>query len=211
MLVDTLNVPIVFKRLWSHGRRIRIPWTLNGLTVDSFVMSIDFQVGKLQERNWHWHILENIFGIILLRHPGIKLPQAAVIQPPSPPPSSTASNTTTTIAESISTTSPASITTTTSESDDHDETQVTFAESPIKMEFDRDFPLLQSPTGTTFRDKVTGSPQERRASGLDMDQITNLEADKDEIEVKPAVWPVTLTHMMGCGKLAIGIALKCID
>jgi hypothetical protein len=135
---------------------------------------------------------------------------STIIQPPSPPPSSTASNTATTIAESLSTTSPASIPTTCSESDDHDETQVTFAESPIKMEFDQDFPPLQSPTGTTFRDKVAKSLQERRASGLDMDQVTNLAADKDEIEVKPAVWPVTLTHMMGCGKLAIGITLKCV-
>ena len=129
------------------------------------------------------------------------------IRLPSPPPSSTASNTTTTIAESLQTTPPASIPTNSSESDDHDEKQVTFADSPIKMEFEQDFPPLQSPIGTTFRDKFTGSPQKRRASGLDMDLVTALPTDKDEIEVQPAVWPETLTHMMGCGKLAIGIIL----
>jgi hypothetical protein len=85
-----------------------------------------------------------------------------------------------------------------------DEKQVTFADSPIKMEFEQDFPPLSTPTGTTFRDRLGGSPHKRRASGLDMDLMTALTADKDEIEVKPSVWPVTLTHMMGCGELAIG-------
>jgi len=105
------------------------------------------------------------------------------------------------------TTPPASLPTNVSESDDHDEKQVTFADSPVKMEFEHDFPPLQSPRGTTFPDKFTGSPQKRRASGLDMDPMTPIAADKDEIEVKPPVWPVTLTHLMGCGELAIGIAL----
>ena len=129
----------------------------------------------------------------------------AIIQPPSPPPSSTASNTATTIADSSHTASPDPIPTNSSDSDDRNEDQVTFADSPIKTEFE-DFPPLQSPTGTSFRDKFTGSPPERRASGVDMDRMTALVAN-DEIEVKPAVWPETLTHMMGCGKLAIGIAL----
>lgn len=130
----------------------------------------------------------------------------AIIEPPSPPPSSTASNTATTVAESSQTASPDPIPTNSSDSDDRDENQATFADSPIKTEFEQDFPPLQSPTGTSFRDKFTGSPRERRASGVDMDRMTALVTD-DEIEVKPAVWPETLTHMMGCGKLAIGIAL----
>ena len=133
----------------------------------------------------------------------------AILRPPSPPPSSTASTTTTTIAESLQTTPPASIPTNTSESDDRDE-QIVFADSPIKMEFEQDFPPLQSPTRTTFRDNFTASPSKRRASGLDMDLMTALAAEKDEIEVQPPVWPVTLTHMMGCGKLAIGIYPDCV-
>ena len=128
----------------------------------------------------------------------------AIVRLPSSPPSSTGSQTTTTITtlpESIRTTPPPSK----SPSDEAaDEKQVTFADSPTKMEFEQDFPPLTSPTGTTFRDKFGGSPHKRRASGLDMDLMTALTADKDEIEVKPSVWPVTLTHMMGCGELAIG-------
>ena len=130
-----------------------------------------------------------------------------IIRLPSPPPSSTGSNTTTTIAESFQTTPPSSLPTYVSESDDHDEKQVTFADSPVKMEFEHDFPPLPSPKGTAFRDKFTGSPPKRSASGLDMDLMTPVAADKEEIEVKPPVWPVTLTHLMGCGELAIGIAL----
>lgn len=79
-----------------------------------------------------------------------------------------------------------------------------FADSPIKEEFEQDFPPLQTPPGTTFHDKFSGSPQKRRTSGLDMDLMTAFATDKDEIEVKPSAWPVTLTHMMGCGELAIG-------
>jgi hypothetical protein len=122
----------------------------------------------------------------------------AIIGPPSPPPSSTGSTTTTTVAESSQTTPPPSV------PDSRDETEATFADSPIKEEFGQDFPSLQTSTGTTFRDKVSGSPHKRRASGLDMDLMTVLAAHKDEIVVKPAVWPETLTHMMGCGELAIG-------
>ena len=37
-----------------------------------------------------------------------------------------------------------------------------------------------------------------------MDLMIALAAKEDSIEVKPSVWPETLTHMMGCGELAIG-------
>lgn len=86
--------------------------------------------------------------------------------------------------------------------------QVTFADSPIKVEFEQDFPPLDSPTKPSFSNKVPGSPHKRRASGLDMDLMKALSSGNDEIEVKPAVWPETLTHMMGCGELAIGIYHK---
>ena len=86
-----------------------------------------------------------------------------------------------------------------------EEKQVTFADSPVKLEYELDFPPLESSLGPSFQDKVGVSPQKRRASGLDMDLMNALTADEeDEIEVKPSVWPVTLTHMMGCGELAIG-------
>jgi acetoin utilization deacetylase AcuC-like enzyme len=41
-----------------------------------------------------------------------------------------------------------------------------------------------------------------------MDLMTALAAGKDAIKVEPSVWPVTLTHMMGCGQLGIGMFLK---
>jgi len=128
-----------------------------------------------------------------------------IIRLPSPPPSSTGSTTTTTLA-SARTTPPASGPAT--ESDEaarsEDEKQVTFADSPVKVEYEQDFPLLQTPTGQSFQDKFGTSPHKRRASGLDMDLMTALAAKEDSIEVKPSVWPETLTHMMGCGELAIG-------
>jgi len=83
--------------------------------------------------------------------------------------------------------------------------QVTFADSPVKVEFEQDFPPLDSPTKEPLRSNITGSPHKRRASGLDMDLMNALVSEKDAIEVKPSVWPETLTHMMGCGELAIGI------
>jgi hypothetical protein len=126
-----------------------------------------------------------------------------IIRLPTPPPSSTGSATATTVAESLQTTPPPA---------DHEEEsttsdevkQVTFADSPIKVEFEQDFPSLESPTKSSFSNRVLGSPHKRRASGLDMDLMSALASDKDEIEVKPAVWPETLTHMMGCGEPAIG-------
>jgi hypothetical protein len=87
-----------------------------------------------------------------------------------------------------------------------EEKQVTFAaDSPVKIEYEQDFPTLESPHGPSFQDKVGMSPHKRRASGLDMDLMSALAAaEEDEIEVEPSVWPATLTHMMGCGELAIG-------
>jgi len=73
------------------------------------------------------------------------------------------------------------------------------------VEYEQDFPPLQSPTGQSFQDKLRESPHKRRASGLDMDLMIALAAKEDSIEVKPSVWPETLTHMMGCGELAIGM------
>jgi len=75
------------------------------------------------------------------------------------------------------------------------------------MEFEPDFPPLQASEEATLSEKSSTSPHKRRASGLDMDLMNALAAKDDEIEVKPAVWPVTLTFMMGCGELAIGITL----
>jgi len=128
-----------------------------------------------------------------------------VIRLPSPPPSSTGSTTTTTLASAM-TTPPASDRATEFDSPtrSEDEKQVTFADSPVKVEYEQDFPPLQTPTGESYRDTLGGSPLKRRASGLDMDLMTALAAKEDSIEVKPLVWPETLTHMMGCGELAIG-------
>jgi len=134
----------------------------------------------------------------------------AVIKLPTPPPSSTGSATNTTSTESAHTTPPPSgpafidsyepIRT-------DNEKQVTFADSPVKMEFEPDFPPLPASDETTLSEKALTSPHKRRASGLDMDLMNALAAKDDEIEVKSAVWPVTLPFMMGCGELAIGIAL----
>lgn len=127
----------------------------------------------------------------------------SIIRLPSPPTSSTGSNTATTAAESLQQTT---LTPPATEDDDrgsYNEENVTFQDSPIQMEFERDFPPLQTPTSTTPRDEFSGSPHQR-VSGLDMDLMVALAAKKDEIEIKTPVWPVTLTHVMGCGELAIG-------
>jgi Histone deacetylase domain len=134
----------------------------------------------------------------------------AVTRLPSSPPSSTGSVTTTTIAESTRTTPPLPVT---EDPEDiirsDDEKRVTFMGSSVKIEYEQDFHPLESPTGGSFRDIVGMSLQKRRASGLDMDLMNALAAEEDvEIETKPSVWPVTLTHMMGCGELAIGIPLS---
>jgi len=130
-----------------------------------------------------------------------------IVRLPTPPPSSTGSATTTTVAESLQTTPPP-LTEVEEESTSPDEVkQVTFADSPIKVEFEQDFPPLESPTKSTFSNTNPGSPHKRRASGLDMDLMSALASKKDEIELKPAVWPETLTHMMGCGELAIGMIM----
>ena len=144
-------------------------------------------------------------------------PSKAVARLPSPPPSSTGSVTATTIAESARATPPLPIT---DEPEDlqppssEDEKIGTFADSPDKVtEYRQDFPPLQSPTGSS-QDKIGNmSPYKRRASGLDMDLMSVLPADDEEVEIKPSVWPVTLTHMMGCGELGIGnlIYLKLAD
>jgi Histone deacetylase domain len=70
------------------------------------------------------------------------------------------------------------------------------------MEFEQDFPSLESPT-PSFPEKFQS--HQRRASGLDMDLMSAFAAGNDSIELEPSVWPVTLTHMMGCGELAIGM------
>ena len=126
--------------------------------------------------------------------------------------------TTTTVAESARTTPPFPIA---DEPEDflpqssEDEKQVTFADSPINVaEYEQEFPPLQSPTGPSFQDKIGNmSPHERRASGLDMDLMNALAAEEETVEVKPSVWPATLTHIMGCGELAIGNirCLKLVD
>ena len=122
--------------------------------------------------------------------------------------------TATTIAESERTTPPFPIADETEDFPPHsseDEKQVIFADSPIKVtEYEQEFPPLQSPTGSSFQDKIGNmSPHERRASGLDMDLMNALAAEDEEADIKPSVWPATLTHMMGCGELAIG-SLRCL-
>lgn len=134
----------------------------------------------------------------------------AVIKLPTPPPSSTGSATNTTSADSAHTTPPPSgpaLIDSYEPIRTDNEKQVTFADSPVKMEFEPDFPALQASEEKTLSEKSSTSPHKRRASGLDMDLMNALAAKDDEIEVKPAVWPVTLTFMMGCGELAIGITL----
>ena len=72
------------------------------------------------------------------------------------------------------------------------------------MEFEPDFPPLPA-FDEPLSKKALTPPYKRRASGLDMDLMNALVTKDDEIEVKPAVWPETLTFLMGCGELAIGI------
>jgi hypothetical protein len=206
---DILNVQIAFKRSWKHGKRTRDP--IFAETDDSLLRHVhrlpcrEITRAELALAHTGEHI-RNYYT----PPPWHQTSAKAIIRLPTPPPSSTGSATTNTISESTCTTPPP-LNTATIESDTgvrtDEKNKVTFADSPIKMEFEQDFPPLESPTGTSFRDKFTGSPHKRRASGLDMDLMTALAADKDEIEVKPSVWPVTLTHMMGCGELAIGIFL----
>jgi hypothetical protein len=206
---DILNVQIVFIRSWKLGKRIRERSIF--VTNDSLLR----HVRRLPSR-------EITRDELALAHTGEHIRNyytpppwhqtsaKAIIRLPTPPPSSTGSTSATTVAESTHTTPPPSTNTATIESDTgvrtDEQNKVTFADSPVKMEFEQDFPPLETPTGKSFRDKFAGSPHKRRASGLDMDLMTALAADKDEIEVKPSVWPVTLTHMMGCGELAIGIS-----
>jgi hypothetical protein len=132
---------------------------------------------------------------------------------PSPPPSSTESITNTIITESMDTTNTPiaesldSSSRVTSEPDEMspEETfkKVSFADSPEKMEFEQDFPALENEE--IFHDKCLTSPRQRRASGLDMDLMMALSNKKEEqISHKPSIWPETLTHLMGCGNLAIG-------
>jgi hypothetical protein len=138
--------------------------------------------------------------------PWYKAASKVIIRLPSPPPSSTGSITTTTLAESAQITPPLSVFIDTDElAHSEDEKQVGFFDPPAKTEFEQDFPPLRTPTGATFQDKFRMSPQKRKASGLDMDLMMALADNKDEIEVKPLVWPETLTYIMGCGELAIGI------
>jgi hypothetical protein len=115
---------------------------------------------------------------------------------PSPPPSSTGSTTTTTLPESIQATPPSII--------ESEESQETFADSPIAEDFRQDFPPLQTATGINSQDEISSSPRKRAASGLDMDLMTGVPDSKDVAEVKLSVWPVTLTYAMECGELAIG-------
>ena len=122
---------------------------------------------------------------------------------PSPPPSSTDSTTTATAPESVQTTSSSLESTELEER----ENQVRFTDSLVKFEYKEDFGPLQN-TEQLFEDKFTRPPYKRRASGLDMDLMMTLSIEKDEIEVKPPVWPETLTHLMGCGELAIGILIN---
>jgi hypothetical protein len=136
-----------------------------------------------------------------------RMASKAVNRLPSPPPSSTGSTTTTTIPESARAT-PQPLVPINSDAEQRvssdDEKPLMFTDSPVKAEFEQDFPPLQSPSEITFKEKLSVSSYKRRASGLDMDLMAALSAVKDEIEVKPAVWPETLTHMMACGELAIG-------
>ena len=203
--VVILNDQIDYKRLWKPGKRIRISRPQIG-----FDGSLLRHVHRLPSR-------EITRAELALAHTGEHIrnyfapppwhqtSSKTIIRLPSPPPSSTGSTTTTTLASAM-TTPPASGPAT--ESDEptrsEHEKQVTFADSPVKVEYEQEFPPFRTPTGPSFGDNLGESPHKRRASGLDMDLMTAVAAKEDSVEVKPSVWPETLTHMMGCGELAIG-------